>query len=477
MRFFCLLFVLFLSVHITAQVNLDQYLNEWLNDKDLAGASVGILVRDSNGEELLVHESDKLLAPASVQKLVTTATALSVFGQERRFDTKLYLIGEVTSQGVLNGDLLIVGGGDPTLGSKFAKPLNRLLLEWVEVIKKRGIHSVTGKILLDPTIFDRYNLPRRWIWEDMGNYYGAAPSGLTINDNSFKLLLNSLGPVGASTQIIKTEPELLNVEFENYVLSSSVNRDLAYVFGAPNSRRRLVKGSIPVNRRSFVVKGALPMPADHLGFWLYNHLQQQEVLVQGKWEVLEKENSFASEAELMHTEYGLSVAEIVRLTNQKSINLYADHLFLLLGNNNGEASYEMGGEVIKQWLNEQGLDGGRIYLEDGSGLSRFNLISPEFVVDLLDTMNKSDQSGLFKKSLSVGGESGTLKRMFLSSPLKGRVYAKSGSMQGVRCYAGYLVQNNGEELIFSIMINNYIGDASNIKLKVRQLLERVAESE
>ncbi|MDE0771344.1 MAG: D-alanyl-D-alanine carboxypeptidase/D-alanyl-D-alanine-endopeptidase [Salibacteraceae bacterium] len=450
------------------QVPLQQYFDQWLSQSNLVSASIGVLVKNEAGEVVLEYNSNQSLVPASTQKLLTTAFALEQLGPRFQFETKIWHTGRIDASGLLNGDLWIQGGGDPTLGSDRFGGLEKLKQIWVSEIQKAGIKSISGSVKVDASVFPKYSTPRTWIWEDLGNYYGAVPSGLSFHDNTYKMLLNSPYEVGQVCGVVRTEPKMKHLIFDSQVTASNDRADNAYIYGAEGSTLRYIKGTIPKGRKEFSIKGSISNPELVAERWLVEVLTQKGIPVVG--------NTFNDDQkQLLYTHKSPYLAEIVTLTNKYSINLYAEHLAIWLNENRGEKlTVELGAQSVKEGIRKMGIDTKGMFLVDGSGLSRFNAVSANHLVEVLNYMTKSENASVFIKSLSVAGESGTLNRMFAGSPVKGKIKAKSGYMERVRSYAGYIETLQGEKLTFCILVNNYEGSASETKHQIKKLLEHLA---
>lgn len=227
-----------------------------------SGASVSVLVTDSaTGEVLIESRADDLFIPASMLKLVTTATALEILGSRHRYNTEIRYTGTVENSN-LYGDLFVIGGMDASLGSDFfsqTKPQQIIEQVWSS-IRERGIKSISGDVVVLESVLYEPRYPAGRLWEDMANYYGVPPSALSWRDNSFNLTLSSPKQAGQLCTIVNTEPKLPGIEFKSLVYSANHGKDSAYIFGYPGLDKWEVRGSIPVGRNAFVIRGAMPNP-------------------------------------------------------------------------------------------------------------------------------------------------------------------------------------------------------------------------
>lgn len=442
----------------------------WQNTSGLARASICIAVSDAKtGEWLLQSEPQLSLVPASILKVVTTATALEVFGPDFRFQTVLSCSGTIRND-TLSGDLLVVGGGDPTLGSVYFPENNRFLEEWIAAIQKKNIRVVTGNLIMDATVYEAQMIPSTWIWEDIGNYFGAGASGISVYDNLYKIHLSSENEAGKPTTVIRINPEIPNLDLQNDVRSSDLNSDQAWVFGSPEENRRIIRGTIPKNRGDFVIQASVPNPAALLASEFKKKLLAGGIQFTGQVK-FEKIKSREKQSAPWSVIQSPPLRDIIRVTNHESVNLFAEHLLKHLAfQKYGLGTTKDGCKFVEEFWKGKGLDLDGFFMNDGSGLSRFNAITASQMVSILNYMKiRSASSADFYQSLATVGN-GTLT-VFKNENFPDQcLHAKSGSMTRVRCYAGYLTTITGKELSFTIMLNNFSCSQSEAIRKIEELV-------
>ncbi|MDP2114531.1 MAG: D-alanyl-D-alanine carboxypeptidase/D-alanyl-D-alanine-endopeptidase, partial [Bacteroidota bacterium] len=402
-----------------------------------------------------------------ILKLVTTATALEIFGPYFRFETTLSYSGTIRND-TLFGDLQIIGGGDPTLGSKYFPEYNNFQEEWLKKIQQKNIRVIMGNLILDATIYESQTIPNTWIWEDIGNYYGAGASGISIYDNLYEIHLKSEIEAGRTTKITGIVPEIPNLDLQNEVLSSDINSDQAYVFGSPMENRRIIRGTIPKNKPDFVVKASVPDPAALLASSFRKKLSANGIIVSG---VTKYEKAKVDSSSQLSVIQSPPLRDIIRVTNYESVNLFAEHLLKHLAfQENGLGTTKDGCKFVVQFWKEKGLDMTGFFMNDGSGLSRFNAITASQMVSILNFMKtKSEYSTEFYQSLATVGN-GTLT-IFKNENFPNQcLHAKSGSMTRVRCYTGYLNTDSGRQLSFTVMLNNFSCSQTEAIRKIEELL-------
>jgi D-alanyl-D-alanine carboxypeptidase/D-alanyl-D-alanine-endopeptidase (penicillin-binding protein 4) len=466
-RLFALLTAILVSHCGNSQQRFENALQTLLEQPEYQHASAGIHIIDlESGEELYSFNSEKLLIPASAMKLVTSAAALKILGPDYRFETKIGYTGKIVD-GTLKGDLVIVGGGDPALGSEYFMDHYfhpHFLHTWSQKIKAAGIQNVEGNLILDMSVYETEKIPSTWIWEDLGNYYGAGTSALSVYDNLFRITFRSPQEAGQPAEIIAIYPKVSGLDFQNEVLSSNINRDRAYVFGSPIDGKRIIRGTIPKSRSAFTIKASNPSPEFLLAEDFLAHLNKNGIFTSGN--VITRSVNPKQLATIFIQE-SPELAEIIRILNVESVNLFAEHLVKqVAAEMNGKGSRENGLKIINDFYHHAGLDTMQLIMEDGSGLSHFNLVTPQFFTGLLSFTNSSEE---FKNSLPTAGE-GTLYSFSSSDFPERTLMAKSGSMTRVRCYSGYLITNKGKQLAFSIMFNHFEGEHAKLINEIEKLL-------
>ncbi len=474
-------FILFVFIFISAQPQNDSkyakiYFEQWKNTPELKNASIGISVMEAGSGNIILETTPQLsLVPASLLKIITSAAALEILGPQYHFETRIDYSGEINAEtGTLNGDLVIVGGGDPALGSMYFKDhylKNHFLSQWVKAIQGKGIKKINGNIIADASIYEQQMIPNTWVWEDLGNYYGAGACGLSVYDNMYEITLQS-GPAGSDCPLIRIAPEVSGLEIENTVKSSTVNRDQAYVFGSPFDNKRIIKGTIPENQKNFVIKASLPDPPSLLANQLKQKLEENKIQTGG---IVKTSYSSCKTGKIICNTVSPPLKDIINVLNHESVNLFAEHLCKHLAYvETGKGSTKDGLEIIRKFWAQKGIDTEGMYLADGSGLSRFNAITARQLTEILDYINQSPNSEIFKQSLPTAGGNGTLYVFDKEKFPNGVLRAKSGSMTRVRGYAGFLETTSEKKLIFTVILNNFSCTQSEVIKKIEEFLFEIS---
>lgn len=487
---FCLLLSLF-SLSLQASggnlTDLQSEVDAISNSSDMKHAQWTFVVSEvQSGKMLLNHNGEATLLPASTLKTVTSAAAIDLFGPSHRFQTTLEYDGEIV-EGVLQGNLYIRGGGDPALGSdRFGEEysLASLLENTVKVVRAKGIERIDGKVIADASVFGEAMLPNTWIWSDVGNYYGSGPSGLTISENTYHVFFKPHAIVGKPAEFLRTEPELPGMVWANEMRTGSRGSgDQGYIYGAPYTDLRYLRGTIPQGKDEFSIKGSLPDPASFAAQVLH------EALLRDSIEVAEASTSLRQlalegkapkgERTFLWSHASPTLKEIVYWLNKKSVNLFAEHLLRHIGLKVGKkTTTESGAQALGEWWKSKGVDTGGMHLYDGSGLSRSNGITGKQLAAMLRYNAKQEWFGAFYNSLPIAGKAsdpGSLRRMCTGTAAANNLRAKSGYISRVRGYTGYVDTQGGTRLAFAMLANNFTCSASAMRRKFEKLMVKMAE--
>ncbi|MBI3143209.1 MAG: D-alanyl-D-alanine carboxypeptidase/D-alanyl-D-alanine-endopeptidase [Bacteroidetes bacterium] len=426
---------------------------------------LGFCVLNSKGAVLHAYQAQLNLAPASSLKAITTATALEVLGDDFRFTTELYHSG-IIEKGVLHGDLYVKPGGDPTWGSRYFTATDTLIMfnDWINQLKNMGINQVEGALRMLPMPGDtRHRIPPTWSYLDLGNYYGASLAPLNYADNSIWLTFNTAEAGGLST-LVSYRPWVPHLQFENHVVAARIGYDNAYVYGGPGQYGRWIGGALPEHRKGFVIKASLPEPEFPALRGAYLAIQKAGIALSQGMGTSSPVLPASTDLHLVGEIVGPKLADIVKITNMESNNLFAEALLSQIGLvKKGEWGTQAGVDALKEYWKEKGIDMDMCNLYDGSGLSRFNGIGAETMCRVLLYMANKSGPQTFYASLPVAGISGSIASMFKGTLAEGNLRAKSGYMDKVRSYSGYLVNNQGDKLTFCAMANSYSCSATDMR--------------
>ena len=451
-----------------------------LADSVMTTSSVSFLVADADsGKIVFSYNPGTSLIPASTMKLITSSVAMELLGPDYTFSTTVGYSGTISRSGRLDGNIIIRGGGDPSLGSEyFSDHYSGFINSWVEEIKKSGIKKIRGKVITDDSYFDYEPVAPRWLWEDIGVNYGAGVYGLSVFDNSCEISVISAAD-SSYVEIMGIKPDLWGYSVTNR-LKASGSKENWYVYITPYSSSGWLTGTIPVSRDTLILDASIPDPPLLIARLLNDKLESEGIRIESEPSTtrLEPEtitNKFTAITETVSP----LLSFIIDVLNKESVNLYAEHLVKELGRQfRGKGTTIDGLYVIKDFISGAGIDTTGLFFEDGSGLSARNGINAESLVKLLLYMkDKGKYFSEFYSSLPDAGINGTLSRYFTDQVFESNLKAKSGSMTRVRCYAGYFTTSSGKQMVFSILVNNFQGSSVHIISHIEEILKEIIMNE
>jgi len=426
-----------------------------------------------SGRVLFTHHADKLLKPASNAKLFTAALALDRLGPERRLRTSFYARQPPSRSGTLKGDLWVYGRGDFSCAARFHEGDHEAALSpLIEALQKAGIRRIRGGLIGDATYFHGPRFGSGWTWDDLQFYYGAEASPLMLEDNVVDLVFRP-GPRPGSPCIVETRPPTTYVAFvhRTSTVDAHATRDLE-LYRPLGGNVVHVTGQLPLGGAPWTDAVAVHDAPRWFVTQLDSRLTQQQVQI-GKsprtvdWlSPAEARPDYTRMVEVAAVD-SPPLAELVRQMMKPSQNLYAQALFLQVGRQRQSrqtslavpAHYTEYTEVsavaeLGDFLVGLGIPTNSVKLEDGAGLSRRALVTPNAIVALLKRMDQHRYADAFQSSLPVAGVDGTLRDRMKDTPAAGRVRAKTGSLAHVYTLSGYATTAAGERLVFSFMLNN-----------------------
>ncbi|MBC6489993.1 D-alanyl-D-alanine carboxypeptidase/D-alanyl-D-alanine-endopeptidase [Flavihumibacter stibioxidans] len=430
-------------------------------DPQMKHATWSLVVADAvTGAILFDHNGQAALAPASTLKVITSITAFELLGIDFRYETRLGYRGRL-SDGTLEGDMILQGSGDPSLGSwRYAGTGSEDLLgQMGNAMVARGIRYVHGDIIADTAGWNNEPIPDGWIWQDMGNYYGAGSWKFNWNENQYDVILKSGRQPGSVVEIVSTKPVLAGVTLRSALTAGpDGSGDNAYIYLPPFAREGVIRGTIPPAKESFSISGSLPDPPKQFASQLKEVLAEDKITVAGNIKLNEYPVAAVSgdNFQLLFSHKSPTLDSLVYWFLRKSINLYGESLIRTMGlKQYGNASTKNGVEAVLEFWKNYGIEPGALQLMDGSGLSPQNRITAMALVQSLQYARKRPWFRSFYEGL----------------PVYNGMKLKSGSINGSRAFAGYHTAANGKTYTVAIMVNNYTGSASGMVRKMFLVLD------
>lgn len=422
----------------------------------LRGARVAVLVRRlSDGKTLYRHNAEEKLEIASNVKLFTIAAALWRLGPDFTFRTPVVADGQIAN-GRLNGNLMVVGGGDPLLSSRFCPGNNlRAPREMANALKAAGIVEISGDLVLNDRFFDRELYAPGWAKADRLRHYGAPASALSFNDNCLNITVTGARRPGQAPRV-KVSPDVSSARTTNHAVTVAQGKRNGLAFSLGAQGEYVISGRICVGA-SRGENLAVADPPRYFAAALRKELTRAGIKLRGKTRMIRPGETFTPEAQTVCA-WESPLIHAIKVANQRSQNFFAEQILKTLGaSKRGKGSRANGIAEVMALLEKANVANGSVELTDGCGLAPGNMATPEAIVQLLTFMHKSETGALFHDSLAVNGAaSGTLRNRLKEKAAAGRIHGKTGtiSSRGVSAWSGYAVARGGELVAFCILIND-----------------------
>ena len=465
---------------------LQQKVDQAVQREPLKGAVVGVMVQDMQGHVVAQREAGRRMVPASNMKLITTGTGLHALGADFRFETGIGITGTV-EEGTLHGDVYIIGGGDPTIGvsdTVAVKP-DALFWRWKSMLKEAGISRIDGRIIGDGRAYEGHLENQTWSYDDTGTYYGAGCNALSFYENAVDYNV-AAGAEGEPVKVTQKYPETPWMHFGNLTSTGPKGSgNSLYLYTTDLAPYAEMRGTYSVERKPKMEHFANKYGALTCAYYFWQNLRATGWDISGGYADIDRGGYVrgkdfvpayqAGTPRKLGTSQSPVLSRIVRQTNVLSDNFYAEAIFRQMGEKaSGIAVYDSCRVAVYEVL--ESLVPGKsegLRIEDGSGLSRLNTVSPAFLVDYLRAMSRSKAFDAFLASLPKPGE-GTLNTLLpkLTPDQKARLRLKSGSMDGVLCYSGYVLDEEGKpSRVFSLMVNGATAKTAVVREALGALIE------
>ncbi len=464
------------QVLITGIRSLQRDLDGLFHATAFSNAIWGVLVRSlDNGQTLYALNPGTLLMPASNMKLVTMSTAAETLGWDFHFETRVLATGPV-EEGVLKGDLVIVGSGDPSIGARGES--TKVFETWAEALKDQGISAIEGRIIGDDNALDDEGLGQGWAWDYLSAGYATPSSALEFNEDLIQVVVKP-GQAQGDPVSIEIRPAGSGMTVLNRVVTgpkeSGVDFDIERLPGSVVLR---VTGSVPAGRADIVRAASVDNPTAFFVGVLKAVLVSRGITVAGEALDIDELASppDASNARVVLTHASSPLAEIGKVMLKVSQNLYADTLLKVVGRADGvPGSAQSGRKVVNRVLEGWGVAPNRYVQVDGSGLSRYNFLTAEVLATILTHMSRDDRlREAFVDALPVAGKDGTLASRMKGTLAEGNARAKTGSISNARALSGFVTTRDGEHLVFSMIANNFNVPQSRVDAMIDAAISHLA---
>ncbi len=438
-------------------------LKKFETDTQFKHAILSMYVVNSKTGKVIFDKNAQIgLAPASCQKVITSVSAFEMLGKEYSYKTDLAIDGEIKNN-LLTGNIYLVGYGDPTLGSwRWKNTKEKVILNsLVLAIQKKGINEIKGNVFGYDRKWESNNTPKGWIWEDIGNYYGAGASSLNWRENQYDIILKAGEKIGDKATIEKIIPQLENVGLYSEVITAKKGTgDNAYIYLAPYGMSGYIRGTIPLGENNFTISGAMPDAAEQLILTLVNELKSKNIggiLFAGSYNGIEVEKKdIPINPATIFTIVSPPLDSINYWFLKKSINLYGEVFVKTIAYEKTKfGSTDTGVSLIKNFWKQNGIEPTALNIIDGSGLSPANRVTTHALVTVMQYARQKKWFTSFYNAL----------------PEINDIKMKDGYINGVRSYTGYIKSKSGTEYTFSFIANNFDGSARTVREKMWEVLD------
>jgi serine-type D-Ala-D-Ala carboxypeptidase/endopeptidase (penicillin-binding protein 4) len=455
-----------------AVVALQRDIDAILADPVLEHSYWGVVVRSvGRGDTLYSLNPRKLMMPASNMKIVTLAAAAARLGWDYTYETQLFAAGSIVA-GVLHGDLIAVGSGDPSITSESA---DQLFAEWADRLKANGIGSIDGRVIGDDDAFEDTALGFGWSWDDLPDDYAAGVGALQFNENAVRVVV-APGPAAGDSGGVTVLPPGSGLEVISSVTTAPSDAEVSLrTERLPGSMRLRISGAIPQGNEAATLRVSVDNPTLFFANMLRQGLIARGINVTGPAvDIDDVRDAPARPPSPIASHSSAPLSTLAVRMMKVSQNLYAETFLKTLAPA-PPRSAERGREEAARALEPFGVGAGSLIMRDGSGLSRYDYVSADALAAILIHIAHDERlRGPFEATLPIAGRDGSLSSRMKGTVAEGNARAKTGSMSNVRSLSGYVTSGSGETLVFSILANNFLTPPATVTEAADRIVVRLA---
>lgn len=456
----------------SSTAELQQQLTSLLSAPGVTRGTWGIAVRSlATHDTLFAHNAQTLLVPASIAKLVALAATVRAVGWDYMFETPVRATGPVVD-GVLMGDLLIIGSGDPSIGGRAGEDFT----PWIAALRANGITRISGRIIGNDEAIEEPRPGAMWAWDDLGYTSGSLFGALNYAENRMLVTIAPGATVGAPVVV---SVDALAVDRPLLTRATTVARDgqaLLWPEQRPAEAALTIAGTLPLGSRPVRFYVSTGDPTRWFVGALRRALERGGIVVDG--EAVDYDTLTAppdpETARTLFIHRSRPLADIARAMLKDSINLYSEAILRMSTGATGGRTNDDALAALKIQLGLWGLDPAGLQVVDGSGLSRRDTLAPDTLVGVLERMYDPTGASPWMQGLPVAGRDGTLDNRFKNTQVEGVLRAKTGTMSNIRTLAGYITTRDGEPLAFAVMLNNFEGTGAQAQAAIDAIVLRLA---
>lgn len=448
------------------------------SDTLFSHAHWGVLIESlESGNTIYERNADRMFMPASNEKIPTAASALTVLGPEFKFNTIIGYSG-VIQDSVLNGDLIIIGDGDPTLSDRVYEKPTTVFEQWADSLLSLGVKSINGNIIGDDNKFDDEHIGYGWPLDGLDFWYSAEIGALQLNENyiDFQII-----PPITQNDTLEIIPDVNSCYYKliNEIEIVDTGKNKIRIKREFGDNIILLKGNVAVGSKPFEISPTITNPTKFYVTVIKEVFEEKGISVLGLPVDCDEISNYADSINIVDSlivHQSIPLKDILKILMKKSQNLYAETMVRILGFNEFElGSFDNGKKVVENVLENFAIEPGSHSYKDGSGLSRYNYISPNQIVKILKGMKKSKYWDVWYDTLPIAGVDGTLKWRMRNTKAEENVRAKTGTISNVRGLSGYVTTAGGEEIVFSFLINGHLKSSRDTELITDKVLELISE--
>ena len=420
-------------------------------------------VIDSKTGNIVFEKNPQLgMAPASTQKVITSVTAFELLGKDFTYKLPLGYTGSITGN-TLNGNLYFTASGDPTTGSwRWKTTAAETIMGKINTaFKNKNISTINGDIIIDDSRWETQATPRGWIWEDVGNYFGAGAGAVNWHENQYDIILQPGRNADDSVMLLSTAPVLPAVKFVNELKTGKEGSgDNSIIYLPENGTIAWLRGTVPAGNETFIIKGAVPNSSQLFIKTLLDNFAKNKIAFNGKvmsaFDILSYKKLLNDKTTILATITSPALDSINYWFLKKSINLFGEAFVKTIAfEKNGFGSTDSGLAIIRNFWSKKGIESSALKMNDGSGLSPANRITTHALVTVLQFAKKQNWFASFYNAL----------------PEMNGIKMKDGYIGGVRSYTGYIKSKNGDEYTFAFIVNNFDGSPATVREKMWKLMD------
>ncbi len=467
-----------LALRAAALPVLQSELDELFQDAALERAAWAVLVQSlDTGEVLYSHQARKLMMPASNMKILTLAAAADRLGWDYRFETSVLAAGAIDEAGMLHGDLVVRGSGDPSIGDRSGHATD-VFGSWADELTRAGIRRIDGCIIGDDNAFDDEALGAGWAWDYLAYGYAAPIGALPFNEDAVDLVIRAGRAAGDPVQI-EIRPAENGLALYNRLITGTKDSATAYdLRRIPGDSRLEITGTIPAGTEEFTQSASVGNPTEFFTRTLRAVLISRGIPVSGPAIDIDVAPVVPdlTQARVLVSHRSQPLSELAGRLMKISQNLYAEILLKAMGRRAGVGTAENGRAVVREVLDGWGIGVEDVVMYDGSGLSRYNYVTADALVKVLTRMYEDPRHRKpFLAALPVAARDGSLANRLEGTKAEGVLRGKTGSIANVRSLSGYLRAADGETLVFSMLANHFTAPQATIDAVMDRAVERLAE--